>query len=361
MSVTGLGGDVARARLAGHRGAAEPERDEHLGHPALRADGAGVDRPEGRQRLLLAQLERLHVPQQLVVERARRARAARRCGRRSGPCASSAIERPPAASAASTAGPRSPPRCVPACTQVAPRSAGAAQPVMSSSLQATPRPASAWSRSPSGAVAQLALHDARVEPQAERRGQLGDRRGQRRVVAARRDPGPHAQGRERARGEQRRRRPGCARARARAGTRRPARSIRRSPRSWRGRIRAWRRVERDMRRATSVPAARRRAAAGPRARRRRCACSAPASRSGRSACSRPRSTADTAVVVLIVGWSLIAVALLVLAARHAARAQPASTCPLLGRGRRARHGAARWRCAASASCCSRSRSSCSGR
>ncbi len=51
------------------------------------------------------------------------------------------------------------------------------------------------------AVAQHALHDARVELQAERRGELGDRLGQRRVVAARGDAGPHAERRQRARRE----------------------------------------------------------------------------------------------------------------------------------------------------------------
>jgi hypothetical protein len=53
------------------------------------------------------------------------------------------------------------------------------------------------------AVAQLALHDRRVDVQAERRGELGDGRGQRGVVAARRDSGPHAEVGEGARREQR--------------------------------------------------------------------------------------------------------------------------------------------------------------
>ena len=216
---------MARVAVRGDGGAPEAECDEHLRHAAARADEPGVGRAEGRLRFLLAELERLHV---LVAVRSRAlppSTIGPSCGRRSGPCASSATQRPPAASAASTGGPRSPPRCVPAWIQVAPRSAGAAQPVTSFSLQDGAEARQGVVALAVGAVAQLADHHVLVESQADRRGELGDRRRQRGVVAACGHSGSQAERRERAHGERAESRRDCARARAPAGRRRPAPSI----------------------------------------------------------------------------------------------------------------------------------------
>ena len=73
----------------------------------------------------------------------------------------------------------------------------------------------------------------------------------------------------------------------------------------------------------------------------------------------PEIDEDTAVVVLVVGWSVIGVGVLVFL-MGTQRVLARLDVPLLGPASRARRRCSS-RCGASASCCSRSRSSCSGR